>query len=274
MRVLSIDRHPFAAIEHLAAAGRGRAENHDLPVLRGSIDGLPNDLDAVIVASDLQGVSELAADPALHLLGEVVAERLGVLADADTIPARARTGMLLAVDLFSALFSAPAADVRGISGDVRPVWRAFARSFRWVAGVAGNHDTFGAGHDRGATFREPRVHVLDGQVVELDGLRVGGLGGIVGDPAKPGRRDEREFVRELKRRISAKPDVVVLHHGPDTQRGELRGHSAVRRAFDRSGPLLIVCGHVMPEPLAEVSGGALNVDSRVVVLTRASRIEG
>jgi Icc-related predicted phosphoesterase len=270
MRVLSIDRDPIAKIAHLAAAGQGRAENYELPLLRGSIDGLPGDLDALVVASDLQGVSELAADRALHLLGEVVAERLAALADADSIPPCTRTGVLLAGDLFSA----PAADVRGISGDVRPVWRAFARSFRWVAGVAGNHDTFGAGHDRGAAFREPRVHVLDGDVVDLDGLRVAGLGGIVGDPAKPGRRDEREFVRELKRLIRANPDVVVLHHGPDTQRGELRGHPAVRRALDRSGPLLVVCGHAYwPEPLAEVRGGAqaLNVDSRVVVLTRENR---
>jgi hypothetical protein len=74
-----------------------------------------------------------------------------------------------------------------------------------------------------------------------------GFGWIVGDPARPGRRDEREFVRELKRMIGAKADVVVLHHGPDTQRGELRGHPEVRG-----------------------SAQALNVDSRVVVLTRAT----
>ena len=34
-------------------------------------------------------------------------------------------------------------DKRGGSGDVTGVWLAFADIFQWVAGVAGNHDTFG-----------------------------------------------------------------------------------------------------------------------------------
>jgi Icc-related predicted phosphoesterase len=239
-----------------------------LPVLRGAVDGLPPEIDALIVSSDLQGVASLDdGSGALRLLGVVLASRLAALADAGTIPARDRTGILLAGDLFSA----PAGDVRGVSGDVRDVWRAFATHFRWVAGVAGNHDTFGAGHDRGHSFREPRVHVLDGDVVDLDRLRVAGLGGIIGDPAKPGRRAEREFVRELKRLVAAKPNILILHHGPDTDRGRLRGHPEVRGALSRSGPVLVVCGHVYwPEPVADVRGGAqaLNVDSRVVVLTR------
>jgi hypothetical protein len=268
MRVLGIDQAPITAIRHLSATGEGRSATRDLPVLRGSVDQMPADLEALIVTSDLQGVSWLAADDgALHLLGEVVAERLAALADAGELPPRSRTGVLLAGDLFSA----PAGDVRGISGDVRPVWRAFASHFRWVAGVAGNHDTFGADHDRGRGFREPRIHVLDGGAVELDGLRIGGVGGIIGDPAKPGRRDEREFVREVKRVARAHPDIMILHNGPDALRGELRGHPEVRRALDGSGAFLVVSGHVhWPQPLAEIRGGAqvLNVDSRAVVLRR------
>jgi 3',5'-cyclic-AMP phosphodiesterase len=264
MRVTSIDMTPVAEIQHLAAAGEGRAASRRLPVLRGTVDALPSGLDALVLASDLQGVAELEPGDS-RLLGEVVAARLAAMAKAGAIPPCDRTGVLLAGDLFSA----PAADVRGASGDVRSVWRAFARYFRWVAGVAGNHDTFGAGHDRGRSFHEPGIHLLDGTAVKLDGLNIAGVGGIAGDATKPGRRDEREFVRELKRMIAGAPDVVVLHHGPDAQRGELRGHPEIRRAFDRSGPLLVVCGHVYwPQPTTDLRGGAqaLNVDSRVVVL--------
>lgn len=76
MRVLGVDETPIMAIRHLSAVGEGRSATRDLPVLRGSVDHLPAELEAVIVASDPQGVSWLAADhDALHLLGEVVAER-------------------------------------------------------------------------------------------------------------------------------------------------------------------------------------------------------
>jgi hypothetical protein len=258
IRIVSIDPSPIALVRHLAAARTGEAAARDLPVVRGIVDGLPDGLEALVVASDLQGVV------GERLLGIEVAEQLAAL-----VPDGERTAVLLAGDLYSA----PAADVRGASGDVREVWRAFAARFRWVAGVAGNHDTFGGGgFDRGRSFREPRTHVLDGELLELDGLRVGGVGGIIGDSAKPARRDEREFIRELKRLLASAPDVVVLHHGPDAERGELRGHEEVRRAFARSGPVLVVCGHVYwPRPLAELRGGAqaLNADGRVVVLARA-----
>ena len=49
-------------------------------------------------------------------------------------------GVLLAGDLYTV----PALDRRGGSGDVTAVWRAFGDEFSWVVGVAGNHDTFGA----------------------------------------------------------------------------------------------------------------------------------
>jgi hypothetical protein len=72
--------------------------------------------------------------------------------------------------------------------------------------------------------------------------------------------------------LAARADLLVLHHGPDARRGELRGHPEVRRALDGSGELLVVCGHVFwPEPLTDLRGGAqvLNVDGRVVLLERA-----
>jgi Icc protein len=75
----------------------------------------------------------------------------------------------------------------------------------------------------------------------------------------------------MRKVLAAKPDVLVMHHGPDAERGELRGHPLIRRALDDSDGLLVICGHVYwREPLAMVRGGAqaLNVDGRVVVLRR------
>jgi len=263
MRITSLESTPFSTVRYLAAASGGGTATLSLPILRGRVDALPTSLDALVVASDLQGI-ELGG--ARRLLGEALADELGRLAGDGQLPPLERVGVLLAGDLYSA----PNADRRGATGDVRAVWRALAARCRFVAGVAGNHDTFGDRDDEARFRRELGVHLLDGDVAELDTLRIGGVGGIIGDPHKPARRDEREFVRALRGVLAERPPVVVLHHGPDAERGALRGHEAVRHALDRSGELLVVCGHVhWRTPLADVRGGAqaLNVDGRVVVLT-------
>ena len=243
MRVTSIQNTPFHSFPHQMAAGQGRTATHPINLYRGVVDSLPTALDALVIASDLQGVAPLMANGgAAALVGEVLAEQLVMLASRNEIPPLSKLGVVLAGDLFSA----PAANQRGASGDVRSVWRAFAGTHRWVTGVTGNHDTFGD---------EPPKTLLDGNCVEFDGLRIGGVGGIIGDPAKPARREEKEFLRALQKVLSEKPQMLVLHHGPDANRGELRGHEAIRQALDRSGELPVICGHVYwPEPLAELRG--------------------
>src|SRR6187401_2440232 len=135
MRILQIDERPVHEIAYTNAASGGGVESRALPVLAGTVDALPPGLSALLIASDLQGVAPSAeAGGALALLGEVLAQELRVMEDLGLIPPREQIGVLLAGDLFSA----PAGDKRGATGDVRPVWAAFAREARWAAGVAGN----------------------------------------------------------------------------------------------------------------------------------------
>jgi Icc-related predicted phosphoesterase len=270
MRISHVDATPFHTFAQQIAAGQGQTASKMVALYRAKAS-LPDGVDAIVVASDLQGVAPLAAaGGARRLVGEALAEQLETLAAANLVPPLERVGVVLAGDLYSA----PGADVRGASGDVRSVWRAFAARHRWVVGVAGNHDTFGDGAaDAEAFAAEPRIFLLDhGAGVELDGLRIAGVGGIIGDARKPGRRDEREFLRAMRRALAEQPALLVMHHGPDARRGELRGHAEIRRALERSGELVVICGHVYwPEPLADLRGGAqvLNADSRVVVIERA-----
>ncbi len=63
---------------------------------------------------------------------------------------------------------------------------AFSRALHWVAGVAGNHD------DVRGIKNIANAHLLDGDIVELDRIRVAGVSLIAGDPAKHGRRLEHE----------------------------------------------------------------------------------
>jgi Icc-related predicted phosphoesterase len=172
-------------------------------------------------------------------------------------------GAILAGDLYSV----PGADKRGGYGDVADVWRAFGERFAWVAGVAGNHDDVGAvGGDN--------VHLLDGEVAELDGLRIGGVGGIISEKQRPWRRPEDEQLALVDRVIDAGVDVLVLHEGPhgDDDR-EQPGNAALRSTALAGDVGFTICGHSHWEaPLAACGDGqVLNVDARVVVITSGRR---
>lgn len=265
MRVLEIDREPFHVLEYLDAAPRGGTQLRRLELLRGRAEGMPAELDALLVCSDLQGRAR-AGDGQLRLLGEALAVEYAVLAELEQVPPAEFTGVVLAGDLFAA----PGADRMGATGDVREVWRAFAGGFRWVAGVAGNHDLFGGPQERDRFCREPGVHLLDGNTVELDGLRIAGVGGICGNADKPNRRSVESFLAAVRQRLVGRPDVLVLHEGPEGGAPGLRGNPELAAALG-GGRALVIFGHVhWDRPLVTLAAGPqlLNVDARAVLLER------
>ncbi len=266
MRIIEIHPAPIHEIEYLDAARGGGSQLRRLPLLRGVAEGLPAELDALLVTADLQGRVR-ADDGELLLLGEALAAEYALLAELEQVPPAAFTGVVLAGDLYAA----PGADRMGATGDVRAVWRAFAAGFRWVAGVAGNHDLFGTPQEHSRFAREPGVHLLDGDAAVLDGLRIAGVGGICGTNNKPNRRAPDDFVAAVRRGLVARPQLLVLHEGPDGGEPHLRGNAEVRAAVERSSTV-VVCGHVhWDRPLVRLASGAqlLNVDARAVLLERA-----
>lgn len=272
MRIIEIDDEPLHEILYLGAAPRGGSEPRRLPILRGRVDRLPDGLEALLLTSDLQGVapSWLSGGQGV-LLGEVLAEEIARLAQERVVPSSAATGVILAGDLYSS----PEGNKRGASGDVRDVWRAFAQVCRWVAGVAGNHDRFGNDREAQRFRQESGIHLLDGEAVEVDGLRIGGVSLIIGNPEKPGRRSQDEFLDALQGVLRAQPDIVVLHEGPDGSTRQ-RGNPRIRETLAASEAALTICGHDhWDEPLASIdikgqkSLQVLNVDARAVLLTTA-----
>lgn len=207
---------------------------------------------------------------AVALLGEVVVDVLEELSDAEQIPALWECGAVLAGDLFSTMD----ARKRGASGDVRSVWNRFTESFRWVAGTPGNHDRFGTDKERFRLSAQPNVHLLDGELTEVDGLRIAGVGGISA-PAhklhKGGRRLVEEQVSLIQEAATAVPDILILHEGPTGAGAGQRGNEAITDILATRPPPLVVCGHVHWEsPVSPIAGGHIvNVDARVVVLTRS-----
>lgn len=266
MRVQHLDDRPFQRIRYLNAAKRGGVESQVLPILRGRAEGLPAGTDAVLLTSDLQGVVPNWRDGGeKHLLGLELAHVMSELAAAGEVPPPERVGVVLGGDLFSA----PAGDERGATGDVRTVWTAFAAEFAWVTGVAGNHDEFGSGlAELQAT---DGVHLLDCELFEIGGVRFGGVCYIIGDPQKRGRVSEGDFLAGLDVVLRARPDVVVLHEGPSASGGRL-GNPEVAKRIRHARIPLTVCGHVhWTSCLADLSPSeqVINVDSRAVLLHRA-----
>lgn len=258
VRITELEDDLVTEVRYLNAARGGGTTVERLPVQRATIGVLGDELDAIVVCSDLQGVVSGHAGKA-ELLGVHVADVLEELAFDNVLPPTARTGAILAGDLFSV----PAANKRGGYGDVVDVWRAFAARYAWVAGVAGNHDDVS-----GVSAIGDSVHLLDGNVVELDTVRIGGVGGIIGNPSKRGRRDETEFLGLIDRAIDRELDILVLHEGPPGEDGQ-RGNPVIRDTIEAGAVPLTICGHDhWKSPLAEHGEGGqiLNVDARVVVL--------
>ena len=261
MHVLYIDPEPLTTVRYLNAARGGGTESRLVRVVRAVVDGLPQGLGALVATADLQGV---VPDPVTResvLLGIAVVQALEGLAADGALPALATCGALLAGDLYSV----PGADKRGGFGDVRPVWAEFARAFRWVAGVAGNHD------DVSHVKNIANAHLLDMASVELDGLRVAGVGLICGNPAKKGRRAEHDQLERIELMCSARPNVLVLHEGPTGDGEQQGGSDRIAEVLADEPPRLTVCGHEpWPNALSGPTSQVLNVCERVVVMMRAT----
>jgi Icc-related predicted phosphoesterase len=269
MRILSLSPDPIAEIRFLNAGKRpGQFYEDRLPILDAIVDALPAELDALIATADLQGRERFQDSPGgpLRLLGEVLPERLV----REVLPGLGlhrpdRIGVLLAGDFYTV----PALDKRGGTGDVTSVWHAFGNVFRWVAGVAGNHDTFGDGSRARPRF-PLGLHYLDADRAAIDGLSIAGIGGIIGDPARLHRRLEDDFLEALELLLCDETDILLMHDGPDGGDG-LRGSPRIRDVIERMQPELVVRGHAhWDQPLVELATGVqiLNAHGRLILLRR------
>ena len=233
-----------------------------MPILQGVVETLPAPLEALVCTGDLQGIGGQDS----KLLGEVLAEELVVLLEMLGI-STGHTGILLSGDFYSE----PQANKRGTSGDVRCVWNAFLRNFRWVAGVAGNHDQFGFTPDELQAFiQQPNLYYLDGKTQIVDGLKLAGVGGITGNPDKPQRRSAEKYLSVVSELRRSKPDILMLHLSPAVPELGYLGLDELGTIYRQQDYPLTICGHVSwPSPLAKLANNnqILNVDSRVVILT-------
>ena len=267
MKILNTDDEPLINIPYLNA---GRKPNNffvdRLPVYRAVVDMLPSGIDAIVVTADLQGRETFAkgtSNGQLRLLGEILPTELDPVLDSLGVNSSLNVGAILAGDFYTY----PDLHGRGGTGDVTNVWKTFVDQYKWVVGVAGNHDTFG---ERNRPPRNhSRMHFLDETRIELEGLQVAGLSGVIGNPRKNFRRDHFSFLESLEFILEDPTDILVMHDGPDADTPGCRGITEAREIIQRKNPSLVIRGHKhWPQPLATLPNGTqiLNVEATVVIL--------
>lgn len=244
MRILEVCDNALFEVGYLAASPERRMVSATLAVQRVLVDRLPGGLQAVFVTSDLQGRTH-AADGSARLLGHALAEDLATFCAAMEVDAEA-TAVLLGGDLFALTDLTR----RGGLGDVRDVWRGFSEHFGFVAGVAGNHDDFGGSTSSLEAFcAEPRIHFLDGGMVELGvagagpGLRVAGVSGVIGNPHKPWRRAEEDYLAAVAGALALAPDILVLHQNPALPDTRRRDAQRLAELLAKDATCLVAFGH-------------------------------
>lgn len=259
-RMPRLEAKPRTHLGYRAVSHGGGVHEGRLPLWGAEVCGLlPEGLDGVLALGDLEAMS---GD---RPLGEAVAAAAEGWAEAGWLPPLPRVGVLLTGDLYGD----PALATRGLAGDVRPVWRAFARRFRWVAGVPGNHDRFGDEDGRAELGREPGVLDLDRSPAAPDGLRLAGVGGIADPRPFPEHYAPREYAARVARALAYEPRVLVAHASPRGRGKRFPGCPVLAEALAAAGDTLVISGHKhWDRPVAEHAGGGpvLNVDRRAVLL--------
>jgi len=270
MKILEINPIPIHTTPYKVAAKRSKdikgirqMEDTYWPLLSGKVDSLPKNLDALLLASDLQG--HIENNGKLSLLGIGLAEELALFLEIEYPHLSLdRIGVILCGDLFAL------PNKRGGLGDVRSVYWSFRKYFKWIAAVHGNHDSIGQNHTELQNFQqEENIYLLDGNSKKVDQLQISGLSGIIGSPKKINRRAEADFLQQLKKLLLQKHDLLLLHEGPDYYEDNFVGNPEIRAIIEQSKPSLVCCGHNhWKAPLHELANGTqvLNLEGRAVLL--------
>ena len=171
MKIQNFKEQPIEKINYKTLEPGGKVINAELPILVGEITDLPGNLDGIVVTSDLQGI--VLREDNEFLLGEVIAEILPVLIEIELGIRPEKTGVALGGDFFASL------DKRGGLGDVRKIWNIFKNGFKWVVGIAGNHDAFGDAMSFEEFKKEEGIYYIDKEFREIEGISIAGISGII-----------------------------------------------------------------------------------------------
>lgn len=306
LNIVRLSNDPLDQYPYINAGTGGTVQEAWLPILHGTVTGLPASLDALIVASDLQGiisrssagelhtnstsvttsagmdiqqsVGEVAVENTVHnelstntfqadlLLGEVLPEHVRLLLAVEFPDIRPER---VGVLLCGDLYAQRGR--RGASGNPLPVWLAFQQTFGWVIGVDGNHDLVSTEVARRFQSEEGIHHIASPSIVTADQIQIAGVGGIIGRQDKPNRMDPASYLRSVRLLLQRQPDALLLHQSPGLAEQGLQGEALILHELAAGPKTVVFCGHThWDTPMVELDNGTkvVNVDSRLLILNR------
>jgi Icc protein len=106
-------------------------------------------------------------------------------------------------------------------------------------------------------------------VIELNGLKLGGVGGIIGRADRNQRKTEELFAKALKSITKKNPVITLLHQGPDDPINNQLGQAFIREHFEKNGKGIVIFGHCHWDvPYIEIGDNqVVNVDNRLYLFS-------
>lgn len=211
---------------------------------------------AFLATADLQGREKHSGN---RLLGELAAEEIVALQQLNVLP------QFDFCFLCGDFYDYPDLRKLGGTGDVTIAINALSQTASRTFAVLGNHDEV-----QGSNLH-PEVTVLDGNVMKIESLTIGGVSGVVGDPKRNNRKREDEFLAAVERCSNSKTDILLLHQGPKGPTEAERGFDALNDLLRKRAELLVVFGHChWPQPFhPEGRNLFCNVDARMLAFIPA-----
>lgn len=283
LNIVRLNNDPLDQYPYINAGTGGSVHEAWLPILHGTVTGLPASLDALIVASDLQGIvhqpsavrslahttssnldtqKQSAEKSVIDKVGKSTVESTvnnevstdafqGDLLLGEVLPEHIR--LLLAVELpgirperIGVLLCGDLyaqRGQRGASGNPLPVWLAFRQAFGWVIGVDGNHDLVSTEVAQRLQSEEHIYHIASPSIVAADQLHIAGVGGIIGRQDKPNRMDPASYLRSVRLLLQRQPDALLLHQSPGLAEQGLQGEALIQGELEAGPETVVFCGH-------------------------------
>jgi len=255
MKIIKVEDTPFYELPHRTSGRKGACCKSVIPFYKVYVDIMPEGVTSFVAASDLQG-REVSKDN--RLLGVAVADVLSELI---------QQGTLLDIDfalLMGDFYDYPDLRKLGGTGDVTEVWNTFALHFNNVIGVHGNHDIVND------SLYSDEINILDGTIIEYKTIDIAGICGIIGDPKRNQRKSSEDFLKYLNQILNMRPDILLLHQGPEDPINLQRGHPSIWKCLEAKGEILVFFGHSHWDlPFVSCNGiQMLNTDKRVYVFEK------
>ncbi|WP_173911892.1 metallophosphoesterase [Acinetobacter sp. Marseille-Q1618] len=268
IKITQINLEPFEYLEYFTIPHAIlTAQKFQLPIYQGEVEGLSHSIDSMVVTSDLQGICHFEHQHS-ELLGVVLAEILPSMYDIYFPDLKIqKSWAFLCGDLYANL------EKRGSSGNPIQVWQDFSKHFQHVIGIAGNHDDFGQDLDQ--LQKIENIHFLESDIIQLDGIKIAGLSGVIGRIDKNFRRSESDYLKILERFLKQKPDITLTHLSPYFEEYNFLGEVQLTNLLEKYSENLLFCGHSHWETSQAITlknaTQVLNVDTKVFILINKNR---